>query len=118
MIPHKASQSGSNASASNSSTSRLPSKPVLSEDEKDKHDIVFDLMQKRFDYEMQRISDLDDKAGNLIGYTTIVTGLIVGLGTFDILDKLSRPEFYIPYFGGIGKCYVFLKTLEGAYCAS
>ena len=44
---------------------------------------------------------MDSKAGSLIGYVTIVTGLIVGLGTFSILDKLSLPLYYIPYFVGI-----------------
>lgn len=50
---------------------------------------------------MQSAKDLDGKAGNLIGYVTIVTGLIIGLGTFSILEKLSQPQYYVPYFIGI-----------------
>jgi hypothetical protein len=74
---------------------------MSSDDETKKEEILFDLVKRRYDSEWDRIRDLDDKAGNLIGYVTIVTGLLIGLGTFDILDKLSKPEYYVPYFGGI-----------------
>ena len=30
-----------------------------------------------------------------------MTGLLIGLGTFDLFGKLSKPEYFIPYFGGI-----------------
>ena len=42
-----------------------------------------------------------DELGSLIGYVTIVTGLLIGLGTFSILGSLSKPQFYLPYFIGI-----------------
>jgi hypothetical protein len=67
-----------------------------------KDELIFELGKRRYDHELQRTKDLDDKAAGLIGYVTIVTGLLVGLGTFGILEKLSKPEYYIPYFGGIG----------------
>jgi hypothetical protein len=54
-----------------------------------------------YDYEFETRGVLDDKGSNLIGYVTIVTGLLIGLGTFEIFDKLSLPEYYIPYFAGI-----------------
>jgi hypothetical protein len=71
-------------------------------DDKNKDELILDLVKRRYDDELQRGKDLDGKAGSLIGYVTIVTGLLVGLGTFDILGKLSKPEYYIPYFTGIG----------------
>jgi hypothetical protein len=67
----------------------------------DKRELILDLVKRWYDSEWQRSRDLDSKAGNLIGYVTIVTGLIIGLGTFSILDKLSSPQYYVPYFFGI-----------------
>jgi hypothetical protein len=69
--------------------------------ENKKEELLLDLVRKRYDLELQASRDLDSKAGNLIGYITIVTALIVGLGTFSILDKLSEPKYFIPYFVGI-----------------
>jgi hypothetical protein len=66
-----------------------------------KEEVLLDLVKRLYDAEWQRTKDLDSKAGSLIGYVTIVTGLIIGLGTFSILDKLSLPVFYVPYFIGI-----------------
>jgi hypothetical protein len=67
-----------------------------------KEELLLDLVRKRYDIELQTSRDLDSKAGNLIGYVTIVTGIIVGLGTFSILGKLSEPLYYTLYFVGIG----------------
>lgn len=71
-------------------------------DENKKSEILLDYVKRRYDGERQRTTDLDSKAGGLIGYVTIVTGLLVGLGTFSLLEKLSTPHWYIPYFLGIG----------------
>jgi hypothetical protein len=68
----------------------------------DKEELLVDITKGRYAAEMERTRDLDGKAGNLIGYVSIVTGLIVGLGTFSILEKLSSPQYYIPYLIGIG----------------
>ena len=77
-------------------------KETSENDDKDKHELILNLIERRYDYELQRTTDFDSKASGLIGYVTIVTGLLVGLGTFDILDKLSKVEFFVPYFSGIG----------------
>lgn len=76
--------------------------PDQDKDENKKREILLDFVKRRYDTEWQRTTDLDSKAGGLIGYVTIVTGLLIGLGTFSILDKLSAPQYYIPYFIGIG----------------
>lgn len=47
-----------------------------------------DLVQKRYDHEWDRARDLDGKAGHLLGYVTIITGLILGLGAFSIVERL------------------------------
>jgi hypothetical protein len=66
-----------------------------------KEEMLLDIVKRRYDAELQRTKDLDTKAGNLIGYVSIVTGLIVGLGTFSILEKLSSPQYYVPYIVGV-----------------
>jgi hypothetical protein len=68
---------------------------------KEKDDLFFQLVKERYESEFERSTALDDKAGNLIGYVTIVTGLIIGVGTFDLLNRLASPVYYIPYFSGI-----------------
>jgi hypothetical protein len=76
----------------------------------DKTELLAELTKQRYDAELQRTRDLDGKTGNLIGYVSIVTGLIVGLGTFSILEKLSGPQYYIPYLLGIGGLLVSIIT--------
>jgi Matrixin len=71
------------------------------QNEKDNENKLLELAEKRYDYELQRSKDLDSKAGNLIGYVGIVTSLIIGLGTFDLVGRLSTTLYYVLYFGGI-----------------
>jgi hypothetical protein len=62
---------------------------------------LFDTVQKRYEFELQRSKDLDTKGGNLIGYVSVVTGLILGLGTFGLLGKLTEMKYFALYFGGV-----------------
>lgn len=71
-------------------------------DEIKKGQIAFDLLKRRYDDEMGRIKDLDGKAGSQIGFISIVLSIVIGLGTLQLFDKLSKPQFYLPYFIGIG----------------
>jgi hypothetical protein len=75
--------------------------PSNNDDARRTDELVFNLIAKQYDNQVQRRRDLDSKAGSLIGYVTIVTGLLIGLGTFSILGSLSKPQFYLPYFMGI-----------------
>ena len=67
-----------------------------------KKELLVDLARSRYDGEWQRTRDLDGKAGNLIQFVSIVTGLLVGLGTFSVLEKLSLPQYAVPFFIGVG----------------
>ena len=67
----------------------------------DKDELLLEFVKRRYDGEWQRTRDLDSKAGSLIGCVTIVTGVVIGLGTFSILEKLSEPLYYIPFFLGL-----------------
>jgi len=80
--------------------------PSTNDEARRKDELVFSLIAKQYDDQLQRKRDLDGKAGSLIGYVTIVTGLLIGLGTFAILGSLSKPQFYFPYFIGIASLIV------------
>jgi len=77
--------------------------PPLTPDEETRRDeLVFDLIKRRYDSELDRIKTLDNKAGSLIGLVSVVIGLLVGVGTFTILDKLSKSGFSVLFFIGLG----------------
>jgi hypothetical protein len=70
-------------------------------DDTKRDDLILNLTMKRYDTELQRISDLDSKANNMTGYVSIVISLLVGTGTFGVLGKLSISTYYVPYFIGL-----------------
>jgi hypothetical protein len=70
--------------------------------ELEKEELLLSLTQRLYDAEVQRTKELDQKAGSLIGYVTIVTGLLIGLGTFSIPKLLASPLFFLLYILGIG----------------
>jgi len=49
----------------------------MSFDEK-RDNLLFDLVEKTFDRQWQRISDLDSKAANQIGFTGVIIGFVLG----------------------------------------
>jgi hypothetical protein len=67
----------------------------------ERNELLLDIFKRRYDEELERGKSLDGKASNLIGYVTIVSGIIIGLGTFSILEKLAAVQYYIPYLLGI-----------------
>jgi hypothetical protein len=66
-----------------------------------KADAGFELIKKLLENEFQDLKDFDSKAGTIVGYVTLMTGLLVGLGTFSLLEKLTKPELFIPFFAAI-----------------
>jgi hypothetical protein len=63
---------------------------------------LLDLAEKRYNSEIQRLKDLDGKAHNLIGYVSVITTLILGIGAFQFLNtNLLEKEYSILYFAGI-----------------
>lgn len=59
--------------------------------------LIYDLINNRYCLEWKRISDLDGKASNVIGFIGIILSLYAGLGSF-LLDKIRTNEFYIYFF--------------------
>jgi hypothetical protein len=83
--------------------SQLTQKPAdTDEDKKEKENTILELIKGRYDSELQRTEGLDSKGSNLIGYVTVITGLIVGLGTIDVLAKLLTTSYTaVAYFLGL-----------------
>jgi hypothetical protein len=78
-----------------------------------KGEIAFDLIKRRYDSEVARINDLDGKAGTQIGFISVVLSIVIGAGTFQLLDKLAAPQLFFPYFIGIGLLITsFLYSLK------
>src|SRR5690348_5110045 len=75
----------------------------------DKRDnLIFDLIQKRLDDEIQRTNNLDTKAGNLVGFVSVLVGLLLGAGSllsgaeiFKSSALLSNHTFAPIYFVGV-----------------
>jgi hypothetical protein len=85
------------------------SHPATDGDNKDqkRDSLIFELIRKRFDDEKERTNNLDSKAHNLVGYTSLVVGLLLGGGSVlsggEIFKStiLSSNIFTLIYFVGI-----------------
>lgn len=72
-----------------------------SDPEEAKEETVLELVQRRYDEELERAAAIDGKAANLIGYVSVITGLIIGLGTLDLLDKTLTIGQSLAYYLGL-----------------
>jgi hypothetical protein len=69
---------------------------------KERDELIFDLIKRRYDGEIQRWDGLDSKAGNLIGFFSIVTSLTLAAGSFNLQGVLSDAYILTGFFAGIG----------------
>ena len=74
----------------------------MEKNDDDRDDLIFDLIKRRYDTENNRITNLDSKAASLIGFVSVVVGLVVGGGTFKISIISAYFHLFITYFTGIG----------------
>ena len=58
-----------------------------SNQERDK--LLFDLIKGRLEQEWTRVNDLDTKASNLVGFVSIASGLLLGIGTFARISQFG-----------------------------
>ena len=85
---------------------RAQSYNLFNEDEKiedslKKYELIFNMIKDRYKHELERINHLDNKAGNSIGYISVILSLLIGVGTFDIIEKISKSNYYFIYFIGL-----------------
>lgn len=71
-------------------------------EEKERDDLIFDLIRARYETEQEAITNLDNKAGNLIGLTGVVVGFLLGTSAIQISSLLMNPALSIVYFIGVG----------------
>jgi hypothetical protein len=67
----------------------------------DRDDLILELVKRRYDGVLQNASALDTKAATLVGFVSVVVGLIVGGGTFDVSVIAGSILLYVPYFTSI-----------------
>ena len=67
----------------------------------DRDDMILDLIRGRYDSEQEKLTNLDGKASNLIGFVSVVVGLIVGGGAFKLSIIAGTFYLWLPYFGGV-----------------
>jgi len=53
-------------------------------------ELLYELFKRRYDEESARTAKLDDKANNLIGFISIIVGLLMTEGTFKISSLLKN----------------------------
>jgi hypothetical protein len=73
-----------------------------SDEEKQRDDLIFDLIKRRYDGEVEKINNLDNKAGSLIGLTGVIIGFLLGASTIAPSKFLMDNILSIAYFVGIG----------------
>jgi hypothetical protein len=71
-------------------------------DENRRDDLIFELIKDRIKGERERSIGLDNKAGNLIGFTSVVIGLLLGTISLKLDILIHNPLLSITYFIGIG----------------
>jgi hypothetical protein len=77
-------------------------------DNEKRDSLIFELIKRRFDSEGERTNNLDGKAGNLVGFVSVLVGLLLGAGSLlsggEILKSsilLSSHVLTLPYFVGV-----------------
>jgi hypothetical protein len=72
------------------------------EDDLKRDMLLFDLIKRRYDSVWDRITNLDSKANNLMGFVSVVIGLLLGPITLSLSKLLSYLLLSVLYFSGIG----------------
>jgi hypothetical protein len=67
----------------------------------DRNDMILEFIKRRYDGEMEKITSSDSKASNLIGFVSVVIGLVVGGGAFKISVIAAQIYLWPFYFGGV-----------------
>lgn len=75
---------------------------VVDSDGQRRDDLIFELVRDRVKGEWDRSMAIDSKAGNLIGFTSIVIGLLLGGVSLNITLLAQSSVLSAVYFTGVG----------------
>jgi hypothetical protein len=89
--------------------------------DRERDNLIFELIKRRFDGEGERTNSLDGKAGNLVGFISVVVGLFLGGGSLLSGGNISNSSALFSnhllaslYFIGVGS---LLLSIGSALCA-
>jgi hypothetical protein len=84
--------------------------------DKKRDDLIFELIKRRIDSEGQRINSLDTKAGNLVGYVSVLVGLLLGGGSllsggaiFKTSSVLLSSNHIVPFIYFVGVAFLLVS---------
>jgi hypothetical protein len=69
-------------------------------EDKDRDQLIFDLIKRRYDSELEINNSFDTKASSLVGFVSILIGLLFVNGTFELSVITSNPILSTSYFLG------------------
>ena len=58
-----------------------------------KYEFLVDLAKNTYLNELQRISNLDNKANTIIGFISVTISLLIGFGALEIFDKVTTKNY-------------------------
>ncbi len=76
-------------------------------DDGDRDELIFDLIKGRIETELKRTNNLDSKAGSIVGFVSIVAGLLLGRGSLLLGGEINDLRFNLTditsslYFFGV-----------------
>jgi hypothetical protein len=69
-------------------------------EDKERDQLIFDLIKRRYDHELEVNNSYGTKASSLVGFVSILIGLLFVSGTFELSVIMANPTLLIPYFVG------------------
>jgi hypothetical protein len=84
----------------NNGSKIVPSDSSNETEDKDRDQLIFDLIKRRYDSELEINNSFDTKASSLVGFVSILIGLLFVSGTFELSVITSNPILSTSYFLG------------------
>jgi hypothetical protein len=69
--------------------------------EKERDELIFELIKRRVDSEVNRTNNLDSKAGSMVGFVSILTGLLLGSGSILLGGEINKVHLDLKDFDSV-----------------
>jgi hypothetical protein len=76
-------------------------------------EIIYDEVVKRYERELERTANLDNKANNIIGFVGILAGIISGFGAFTLKVPETYAETVVTIFFVLSLLFIFVSIIAG-----